>query len=322
MNDRFRFDLRSSERRVRRGVVLLAFLTFLSFSLLALFDARVLHWRLTRSAAERTATRLSTSPDLSSASAESLPDVWPDKTTIGDVDSVKRARDSILIASARQWLSEPSRRSETERRGDVLRGLARWDVEAESAAAFFEKPDDAALFSGVERNELIAQRVGATSASHDAAQAIAELAEDDSAPELADAVAFLRELGLDDVSAEETDGAALESAFLWTFATDARDPIDMAGYVVSGDFAPASEAVLAGRFCGATARLFLLLTLGVLPMAGVSHVMSVVLAFLSVIRVQRARVAAKANERQRACAADFCRRCDSLLLISTVRLLD
>ena len=313
MYERFCFDLRAKKRRAGRFGLPLAFLAFVSLSLFMFLDSRVLSARLTKTAAVRTAMRLSTSSSDSQTCFENVLDVGTGASDA--VGAARRDRDATLVASARQWLGATSRRSNDDRRAVVLRGLARWNV-----APFMTTTDDAALFLESERAELISQRVRTVDASRDAASAIAELAEDDLAPELEDALTFLSELGSDDVPDEATSDA-LESAFLWSSSDDARDPIDVSGYVVAGDFTLADEAILALRLCDASARLFLFLTLGVLPAGCAPLALSVILAALVVLSALSARADASLTARVVSRARRFCRRYDPLLLLRTVRLL-
>ena len=318
MYERFCFDLRAKKRRAGRFGLPLAFLAFVSLSLFMFLDSRVLSERLTKTAAVRTAMRLSTSSSDSQTCFENVLDVGTGASDA--VGAARRDRDATLVASARQWLGATSRRSNDDRRAVVLRGLARWNVAPSLVAPFMTTTDDAALFLESERAELISQRVRTVDASRDAASAIAELAEDDLAPELEDALTFLSELGSDDVLSEATSDA-LESAFLWSSSDDARDPIDVSGYVVAGDFALADEAILALRLCDASARLFLFLTLGVLPAGCAPLALSVILAALVVLSALSARADASLTARVVSRARRFCHRYDPLLLLRTVRLL-
>ena len=290
MYERFCFDLRAKKRRAGRFGLPLAFLAFVSLSLFMFLDSRVLSARLTKTAAVRTAMRLSTSSSDSQTCFENVLDVGTGASDA--VGAARRDRDATLVASARQWLGATSRRSNDDRRAVVLRGLARWNVAPSLVAPLMTTTDDA----------------------------IAELAEDDLAPELEDALAFLNELGSDDVPDEATSDA-LESAFLWSSSGDARDPIDVSGYVVAGDFALADEAILALRLCDASARLFLFLTLGVLPAGCAPLALSVILAALVVLSTLSARADASLTARVVSRARRFCRRYDPLLLLRTVRLL-
>ena len=315
-----RLDSRGSVglHRARRAALCFASLAFLALVAAAFLDAFALHSSLTRSAAARMSRRLSTDP----RAAESLNAVFSTDAPTAGADfrltDVKRSRDAFLVAKAEEWLAAPNERSEETRNRDVVAGLARWNVAPERAAPFLRNPDDAALFRDVERTTLPTERRRVSDASRDAADAIAELAGNDPDDAIADALLFLRELDENDANAVDS---ALDDAFLWASPDCVGDPISDAAFATLDDFAPDAGAVLAAKYCGASARLFFLITLGLVPgaCASLANLAFVALSFIfgALISMLRSR----RKQRARIRTLESRRRLDSTQFLSTIRLL-
>ena len=312
-------DTKRSVRRqsARRVAFCFASLAFLSLVAAAFLDAFALQSRVTQSAAARMSRRISTDPTATGSFYDVFSTAAP---TLGADcgDNVKRDRDAFLVAKAEDWLASPAGRSNETRTRDVVAGLARWNVAPDRVAPFLRDPDDAALFRDAERTTLPSERRRVSDASRDAAIAIAELAETDPDDAIDDALLFLRELGAD---GENSDESLLGDAFLWVSSDAVGDPISSAAFATFDDFAPGRDAVLVVKLCAATARLFILITLGLVPggCASLANFAVVALFLLigALISSERSRREKRASIRR----IGSLRRLDSIRFLSTIRLL-
>lgn len=315
-----RIDTKGSVRlrRARRAALCLVSFAFIFLVAAAFLDAFALQTRLTRSAAARMSRRLSTDP----RAIDSLNAVFStDAPTAGaDLRStdVKHSRDAFLVARAEEWLAAPNERSEETRNRDVVVGLARWNVAPERAAPFLRDPGDAALFSDVERTTLLSERRRVADASRDAADAIAELAGDAPDDAIDDALLFLRELGANGVDEDE---APIDDAFLWVSSDAVGDPISSAAFATLDDFAPDADAILVAKLCASTARLFILITIGLVPGGCASFGYFAFVALLILIGALISTLRSRREKRARFRTSESLRRLDSSRFLSTIRLL-
>ena len=303
-------------RRARRAALRFASFAFLFLVAAAFLDAFALQSRVTQSAAARMSRRLSTDPNATGSSCAVF---HTDAPTLGAdcKPDVKRDRDAFLVAKAEAWLATSSRRSEETRKRDVVVGLARWNVAKDRAAPFLRDPSDAALFRDSERTTLPSERRRVSDASRDAFGAIVELAGNAPDDAIDDALLFLRELGADGAT---LDAPSLSDAFLWVSSDAVGDPISNAAFATFDDFASGRDAILVAELCAATARLFILITLGFVPgSASLANFAFVALLILigALVYLMRLRREKRADFR----TLESLRRMDSTRFLSTIRLL-
>lgn len=307
-------------RRVAFAFVLLVAVATIAAAFLETFCLKA---RLSKMARERVAARLSTAPfsalefeanEYSRARLGAKREARPE---------LKLARDARLAAEAAAWTSVDSGRSETSRRRDAIKGLARWNVDATIAAPFLRNSEEFALFESTERLALTTERERTERASKEASAAISELALDEIRDaSIEDALAFLDELG-GAVSFENEMGSdgELESAFLWIPEKIVGAPIDSAAFVVDSDFIRNDEAAIAARACRASSWFFLLTTLGLTPFGRPARALSVAFALLAA-RVARLRMGtASSRDFVRGRAEFILRRDATTAFLTSVRLL-
>ncbi len=304
-------------RSARRAALRFASFAFLALIAAAFLDAFALQSRVTQSAAARMSRRLSTDPNATGSSYGVFSTAAPTRDSDCSPD-VKRGRDAFLVAKAEDWLASSAGRSEDTRNRDVVVGLARWNVAPDRAAPFLHDPSDAALFLDVERTTLLTERRRVSDASRDAANAVVELAGNDQDGAIDDALLFLREFVANDAI---EDDSPIGDAFLWVSSDAVGDPISSASFATFDDFAVDSDAMLVAKLCAATARLFILVTIGLVPGGCAPFGRFVFVALLIFIGALFSTYSSRRDKR--ACSRIFesLRPLDSTLFLSTIRLL-
>ena len=99
------------------------------------------------------------------------------------------------------------------------------------------------------------------------------------------------------------------------------DPISSAAFATLDDFAPDADAILVAKLCAATARLFILITIGLVPGGCASFGYFAFVALLILIGALISTLRSRREKRARFRTSESLRRLDSTRFLSTIRLL-